>query len=195
MREFYFYGSWEDSFAILEAILGTGKALAFYDRPYPEPKARFFDKLTPELREIAGTHGGFGLWLPGISDPVPLRFARWDSGVFAGQYFVTGDGPYLNLSLPGCYAQGPEGSRSAAGANGLLKLAAGCLSCAHEFYLPEPGIVVKMPRAAQEVNDELVKIIKAHCKRFGPKKRWVGHHARMLLEDGKAEVVSPGYYK
>jgi len=42
-----------------------------------------------------------------------------------------------------------------------------------------------MPRAAQEIDDEFVKIIKAHCKRFGPKKRWVGHHARSYLRREK----------
>src|SRR4051812_44477327 len=136
MREFYFYGSWDDSFAIIGAILDTGRVTAFASKPYMEPKARFFNKLTPELQEIARARGALRLWLPGISS-FPLQFGRWDSGVYAGQYFVTDGGPYLNLSLPGCYEEGPEGPGPATGVGGPIRLAAGCLSCDHEFYVPE----------------------------------------------------------
>lgn len=195
MREFDFWGSWDDSFAIVAAILSTGKATAFADKPYAEPRAQFFDKLTPELQEIARTQSTLYLWLPGISDSIPIQFGRWDSGIYAGQYYVTGSGPYLNLTLPACYEEGPEGPRPATGACGLIYLNVGTLSCGHEFYLSNPGVVVKMPRAAQEIDEEFRKIIKAHCKRFGPKKRWVGQHAIKLLQEGKAEVISPGYFK
>lgn len=184
MRQFDFWGSWDDSFAIITAILSTGKALAFPDMPYAEPQVRFFEQLTPEFQTIARARGKLFLWLPGISDSLPIRFGKWDSGIHAGQYFVTGSGPYLELVLPGCYREG-----------GLIQLRSGFLACDHEFYLPDAKIVVAMPRAAQELHDEFVKIIKSHCKRFGPKKRWVGHHARKLLEEGKAEVASAGYYK
>jgi len=183
MRQFEFWGTWEDSFAIIAAILDTGKATAFRSKPYAEPQAQFFDRFTPDLREIARERGALYFWLPGISY-FPLRFARWESGIYAGQYFVTGGGPFLQLSLPACHEEG-----------GLTRLGCGDLSCDHEFYEPDARIVVKMPKAAQQIDDEFVKIIKARCKRFGPKKRWVGHHARKLLEEGKAEVTSPGYYK
>lgn len=193
MRQFDFYGSWDDSFAILAAILATGKAVAFYSKPYLEPKARFFDRLTPELEEIAMARGGLYLWLPGISS-LPLRFGQWDSGIYAGQYFVLGGGPYLDLALPGCYEEGPEGAHPSRSVDGGIRLAAGFLSCDHEFYVPEAEIVVKMPKAAQERDEEFRKIIKAHCKRFGPKKQWVGHHAIKLLEEGKAKVTGFGFY-
>lgn len=193
MREFDFYGSWDDSFAIVAAILATGKATAFYDLPYLEPKARFFDNLTPKLREMAVKRGGILLWLPGISS-LPLRFGIWDTGVYDGKYYVDGGGPYLNLALPACYEEGPDGPRPATVITGPVRLGVGTLSCPHEFYVPDPGIVVKMPKAAQERDEEFRKIIKAHCRRFGPNKRWVGRHAIRLLEEGKAEVVSPGYY-
>jgi hypothetical protein len=195
MREFDFWGSWDDAFAIVAAILGTGKTTIFVDKPYAEPRAQFFDKLTPELQELARTQSKLYLWLPGISDSIPIQFARWDSGLYAGQYYVTGRGPYPELVLPACYEEGPEGPRPATGTGGLIRLGVGTLSCGHEFYLPNPGVVVKMPRAAQEIDEEFRKIIKAHCKRFGPKKRWVGQHAITLLQEGKAEVVSPGYFK
>ena len=143
MRQFDFWGSWDDSFAIIAAILGTGKAVAFPSKPYKEPKARFFDKLTPELQEIAKDRGKLFLWLPGISDPIPIQFERWDSGIYAGQYFVTDDGPYLNLALPGCYEEGPEGARPAMSGSGHIRLASGFLSCGHEFYLPQRGADVE----------------------------------------------------
>lgn len=194
MREFYFYGVWEDSFAVLAAILNTGKATAFADRPHPEPKARFFERFTPEFQEVAKERGGFYLWLPGISS-LPLEFGRWDSGIYAGKYYVSGGGPYLTLLLPGCYEEGSEGPRRPTGTGSVIKLGAGCLSCPHEIYVDNPGIVVKVPKAAQERDEEFRKIIKAHCKRYGPKKRYVGRNAIQLLEEGRAEVTSPGYYK
>lgn len=193
MREFHFWGSWDDSFSIIAGILGTGKATAFASKPYKEPKARFFDKLTPELQEIARDRGKLLLWLPGLSR-LPLQFEQWDSGIYAGQYFVADGGPYLELLLPGCNEEGPKGLRQATGASGLIRLGAGCLSCDHQFYIPDPGITVRMPRAVQETDEEFRKIIKAQCKRFGPKKRWVGRHAIKLLEEGKAEVVGFGFY-
>lgn len=194
MREFDFYGSWRDSFEILGAILDTGKASAFFDGPYMESKAKFYDELTPELQARLSTEGGgVYLWLPSIST-LPLRFGRWESGSYAGQYYVTSGGPYLSLSFPACYIEGPEGPRLVLDAGENIRLGVGTLSCPHEFYVPDPGIVVKMPKAAQERDEEFRKIIKAHCRRFGPNKRWVGRHAIRLLEEGKAEVVSPGYY-
>jgi hypothetical protein len=193
MREFHFYGSWDDSFAILEAILATGKATAFFPKPHPEPKVRFFDTVAPDLREVTQTGGQVHLWLPGISS-LPLGFEQWDSGIYAGQYFVLGGGPYLTLSLPGCI-EAPEASDSVSGKSGLFSLDAGNLSCPHEFYVSGAEIVVRMPKAAQERNEEFRKIIKAHCKRYGPKKQWVGLHAKKLLEEGKAKVGGFGFYE
>ena len=108
---------------------------------------------------------------------------------------MTGNGPYLDLMFPTCYEEGPEGPRPATGNRGIIRLGAGCLCCNHQFYIPHPGIEVRMPRAAQERDEEFRRIIKAHCKRFGPKKRWMGHHAVKLLEEGKAEVVGFGFYE
>src|SRR6266540_1924481 len=108
MAQFDFLGTWNDSWGILAAILGTNDYSLVPDLLYDKPEPLFVTEIDDSAKEMLlnGKRNGF-LWSWQFSRFPPVM-KRIEGGEAAGKYYVgLGEGgPYLRLVLPGGYEEG-----------------------------------------------------------------------------------------
>src|SRR5262249_17096212 len=102
MADFYFYGSHEDSLAVLRALLEKGDIVATANTNYPTRRLKSFRRLSPALLEALAINSM--LFLTGPFSKAPLRLWKLDGGKYAGTYCIEQrhGGPALAISMPIC---------------------------------------------------------------------------------------------
>ena len=104
MAQFDFYGSWEDSWQVVESILLNKKIKVLPDMWYVEPVPKYFTKLNEELKQLLLKKRRLFLAHNEVSIYQPL-FKQCKTGVMTGKYSIFSDwgGPFLDLTLPGFF--------------------------------------------------------------------------------------------
>lgn len=180
MAEFNFLAVPEDSVRILDAIMSPGNVWAGRDIPQDAPQVPWIKESRPDIRHAVNQKDLLLLWLPGVSKQ--LEFFQMDKGPYAGKFYVQKayTGPVLYWLPPAFFEQNEKNF-----------LNFGSLYYPPRFFDRGQGQEVAQPDPLKATYADLVKVIKSHCRRYGPKKHWAGEHAFGLLERGEAYVYEP----
>src|SRR5438874_9967260 len=106
MGDFYFYGTWKDTWALLEAITSQERFEFIVDMWYSEAKPIRFKTLTNELRSIIEKQPRLYLWSEEYSRFPPYFSTPTSNGLM--RIDLTRSGPALDLSLPGVVTMGKQ---------------------------------------------------------------------------------------
>jgi hypothetical protein len=104
LAHFGFFGTWDDTWRILVAILEHPEYCILPDSRYSDPipfEGRTVDTV---LQQLCAERGVAFIWSTSFSVQPPFML-RIDEGPNAGKYFLdlSRGGPGLALHLPGCY--------------------------------------------------------------------------------------------
>ncbi len=178
--QFNFIGTWNDSWAVIEAILTRGETTLIPDLWYETSIPLSFHELDESLKSLLRQRRRVYIWCKAFS-PFPPVLERQESGPNAGKYFVrlALGGPGLELTLPACFE-----------AQGVVNLNFGSLSYARETFNPEtrqwdkPSLELKAGYAD----------VRAHLREHVLRQEsdvWAGPDAIQLLRKGRAKMVNP----
>lgn len=117
MSDFVFFGTWDDSWQVLAAILEYPGYSIIPDSRYTDSVPFRTSTVNTELKKMCRERGAAFIWSTAFS-LLPPVLVRIEEGKNAGKYFLdlSRGGPGLGLHLPGCYEQ-----------NGKTQLAPGSL--------------------------------------------------------------------
>ena len=180
MGKIEYFGTWEDSWAIVEDFFARGDLRAYWDvGRYDEPNAKPFTHLTPEVKALLRETRG--LYIFGSFSTHPPLFRRQQTGIEAGKYFLSqgGGGPLISFFT----------ARENV-VDGQLLLLDGDIST-QPYYELEPKCYVKPSDELKAAYADLVKRMKKHLVRW--EGLWISPAALQLLKEGKAEL--PGVLK
>jgi hypothetical protein len=176
MREFYFLGTWSDSWEVLETLLCDSRFTVSPDRWYTEPRADVFGNLPTSLKALLEEKGHLFIWSSAYTTAGPY-LRRQSQGEKAGLYAIriSQGGPGLELTLPACFTR-----------DGKLWLNYGCLTYPRltedprsgEWRKPTPELISGFKEVAERIRSCLV-----HEGRD-----WVGKEAQRLLRSGEAAL-------
>jgi hypothetical protein len=189
MAQFDYLGTWQDSWAILNAILEPGDVRLIPDlkylksrpnfRYYTKPEPLIFTSLNDELKEIMLVRRAGFLFSDKFSRSPPW----FDSIEIDGQkqYYVRSScgGPCLDLTLPACYE-----------AEGLLKLASAHLYYARHTWNPATEVWEPPSLELRAGYKEILNRMKRHLVRHRfHMDIWTGRDALQLLQHNKARIT------
>jgi len=194
MAQFDFYGSWEDTLAILNALIALKKYSFLIDERYElEAPPFWFDHLDDiSLKELEGWHYVL-LWSRDYS-MFPPYFHIYPAIPQVKNVSIEKSGPALELTLV---------------KNGTLKGQAivgyGWLMHPSCFYYPDTGEPYKTPEALKQAYREVRRIIMSCCeRRYLPafqvtprgfksyvKTYWIGKRGLAALEAGEIFLCLP----
>jgi hypothetical protein len=184
MRQFNYYGTWNDSLDVVQAILKRGDIRVIHDSGiWHRPVAKYFHVLTEELETLLKTrpflflYGKFSRFEPG--------FVLQENGPNAGTYWVSikRGGPGLELGLPVCFEN-----------NGTICLGSRFLAYPAEYLNPETHLWERQCEEVRSTFSELRLLMKKCClkrkKMNSP--LFIGPRALELLNQGKARIIDRG---
>ncbi len=192
MAEFDFYGTLEDSWALLEELAATNRFTFLIDMALKEQKPYEFSVLTEEVKQTLQKHPKVFLWSDEYSR-FPLHFLQ-SSGGFFHIYPLKG-GPLLELSLPRAVAR-----------ESRIRLVGGDLMHQTSYGNAETGGIYAAPEELRRVYRQVKNLLRENLvKRYAQVRMvrngnfldraeavWIGHNALALLETGKAEIQIAG---
>src|SRR5262245_3755581 len=126
MRQFDYYGTWDDALDVLRCLLGYDDLRLVHDSGiWRQPVAKYYRSVTEELAELLRErpflflYGSFSRFDPG--------FVLRESGPYAGTYRleINRGGPGLELGLPVCHE-----------ANSTVELGSRFLAYPAEYFNP-----------------------------------------------------------
>jgi len=177
-RQLDFLGTWNDSWAVLEAILARGDATLIPDLWYDEAKPLFFAAVDETLKGLLRERRRVYIWCKAFSK-FPPGLEQQGSGRKAGKFFVRLplSGPGLELTLPACFE-----------AEGLVNLNFGSLSYAKETFNPETG---RWERPSSQLKAGYGDVRSRLCGHVLNQESgvWTGLDAAHLLNAGRARIV------
>jgi len=179
MAQFDFYGTWIDSWKLLEIL--TEKNLSLIpDQWYKSPSAIFFNEINEELKDLLHKKRRLFIWGKEFS-LFPPHFVLQKSGPRQGEYSIGAayGGPCLDLTLPACFENDKK-----------IKLSCGTLTFPKDYKNPKTNEWLK----TSEDLKKYYKIISTDFKKILKKTKfrkliWIGGDALNLLENGNAEIV------
>jgi len=190
MADFYFYGTWEDSWTYLETLARLERFTFVVDMWYTKPIPFQFRTLTDEIKSTVYKQRRVYLWSDEYSRFPPDFGEPTSNGLM--MIDPIGGGPALDLSLPACFER-----------EGKLSVGLGWFGYQLQYKNPETGEWYKPPEALKRAYKEIRALLRKNMvKRFarsrsitdrGIKPRietlWVGPNAAALLEVGKADIL------
>ncbi len=184
MAEFHFYGSYDDTLQILQALLRYD-GIAFTPRlNYPGPIPPSFHDVTNELRDAI--HINRGLILTGPFSETPLVLQEITGGKYDGTFVLdtTRGGPFLELELPMC--------KKLDGVH--WHLGPGSLFHPREFWDESGNNRIPLSGSSKAAYEFLVNAIKSvvRRKKIGESTRWIGPSAISLLDRAEALILVQG---
>ena len=177
MAQLNFYGSWEDSFRILEDILRLPSPGVILDRPYPTSSAPgVVTALTPEVRRVVASRRRVFL-VVGQTGPDAVRMMRVEEG--RHHLHLDESLSCFSLTFPPCYVEGGHIHLSA----GDLYRPARYWSATRQAFLPPAASV-------RGAFDRLKRLISGRLStvKLGGKRIRVGLDGLRLLREGEARV-------
>ncbi len=179
MSEFLFYGTWDDTWRVLNELLAREGPSLVAALAYHFPKPVYVRSLTSHAREILQKRRRVYVFAEDFSVRPPCLVQQM-SGPLAGKHFVylAGGGPGLELALP--HAQIDEG---------VWQLDAGRLTHPHDFWDPERGKWQRPPAALKAGFTDVRARIRGQVEQHWPiRDLWVGPDAWDLVRAGKARI-------
>lgn len=191
MAEFRFFGTWNDYWGILDAILSHREYSLVPDLLYDKSEPVFITTLDDPAKEMLRVKGSGYLWSTKFSRWPPVM-KRIEGGEADGKYYVMlGEGgPCLHLVSPACYEEG-----------GVLMLDFGELYYPKWTTAPGTNIAIEPSPELRQGFQEVKTIIKRQVVRLkvspdlrelvelkvGPG-HWSGRQASRMLEEGRARI-------
>jgi hypothetical protein len=190
MADFFFYGTWEDSWMYLETLVHLERFTFAIDMWYAEPAPFQFETMTDEVENIVRKRRRLYLWSSEYSRFPFVFSAPTSNGLMMIDPTVSG--PVLDLSLPDCFD-----------VEGRLSIGLGSLGYQPQYENPETGELYKPPEALKQAYKEIRALLqKGMVKRFARSRSitefgikpaveslWVGANAVTLLETGTADIL------
>jgi hypothetical protein len=180
MAQLDYFGTWNDSWAMLQDIFARGDIRAYWrGGPYERPEAEHFTVLTNGLKDCLRRTPV--LYLFGSFSTHPPLFQLHQGKAHDGKYFLfdNSGGPLISMMLAN------EGE-----VDGRLKLLVGDVSTQPEYELA-PDHYEKPTPALKAAYADIQKRMKKYLIRH--KGIWIGQEALQLLEQGK--VAPPAALK
>jgi hypothetical protein len=179
MAQFDFYGTWDDSWGIVAAILENKEYSLVPDLLYDKPEPVFVTKFNDIAKELLLQKRNAFLWSPKFS-VFPPFMKRIEGGEAAGKFYVglSVGGPYLRLFLPPSYEEGS-----------VINLVLGSLHCPKWTTKPGTYIAIKPSPELRAGFKEVTAIIKRQLVQSKARPViWIGQEASRLVEEGRARV-------
>lgn len=190
MADFYFYGTWEDSWRYMEILACMRRFTFVVDMWYTEPIPVQFETLTDEVKDIVYKQRGLYLWSKEFSRFPPIFGKPTSSGLM--RIHLSESGPALDLVLPACFEY-----------EGRLSVGLGWFGYQPQYQNPETGEWYKPPEALKRTYQEIRTLLRKNMvKRFVRSRiitghgirptidtLWLGRDAAALLETGKADIL------
>jgi hypothetical protein len=185
MRQFDFFGTWFDSWTIVEAVLRLGQVEIIPDLWYEHPNCVRISTLTERWKQLLQSRRRFFI----VREGMPLRangFVKQITGNRAGQYRIDLVSLALGVecTLPACYEE-----------DGRVMLGSGSIYLADEFWL-EPSEQIAVPPDDDTIMlyKQVVECVKQNCvqQRLIRFKGWIGKDGAKLLNAGQAIVKDRG---
>jgi hypothetical protein len=180
MREFAFFGTWKDSWAVLEAIEQLGMFWMVPDLWYERPEPLLYQHVDDSLKGMLTERRRLFLWSAAFASEFPPL--REGSGATRGRYRVpTAIGvPLLQLVLPPCYEK-----------DGVLNVGAGDLIASSVVINPatqheEPA--AELLAAFDLVRSRLKQVLTRHKLKTWI---WIGPEALRLLQQEQVRITAP----
>jgi hypothetical protein len=181
MREFAFFGTWNDSWAVLDAIEQLDMFWMVPDRWYERSEPLMCRHVDDSLKGMLRERRRLFLWSDAFAPTFPaLRQQR--SGPKSGYHNVpVGIGvPLLELVLPPCYEE-----------NDLLNVGAGDLAASQ--------VVINPTTQREEPAPELLagfELVRSQMKRVLTRHKlkrwiWIGPEALRLLQEQRVRITAP----
>lgn len=179
MVEFQFYGTWDDTWRLLRAVLAREGTACVADLAYHDAKPVWIRTLTSHAKEILRRRRRVYVFGEDFSTRPPCLVQHL-SGPLAGRYFVylAGGGQGLELALPNCHME-----------EGIWQLGAGRLTHPHEFWNGERGRWEKPSANLRAAFTDVRMRLRAELEHHMPiRDLWVGPSAWKLVRGGKARI-------
>ncbi len=183
MAQFDFYGTWLDSWKLLEVLLEKDLSL-IPDKWYKKPDALFFKEITEDLKDLIHKKRRVFICGKKFSLFQPL-FVQQKSGPKQGQYSIGAEygGPYLDLTLPACFEK-----------DDIINLSCGTLTFPKQYKNPETNEWLNAPAELKISYKDTCGDFKKKLKRFKYKKYiWIGEDALGRLKTDKVKIVDKGF--
>lgn len=179
MAEFQFYGTWDDTWAVLKAVLRRESIAFVADLAYHYPRPVWIRTLTSHAREMLHRRRRVYVFGEDFSTRPPCLVQQM-TGSVAGKHFVylAGGGQGLELALPNSHLD-----------EGVWQLDAGRLTYPHEFWNGERGRWEKPTTALKGAFLDVKARLRGELEQHLPiRDLWIGPHAWDLVRDGKARI-------
>lgn len=183
MPQFNYYGTWDDSIAVLRCLFKYDSVRVVHDAGiWQQPSPHYYHSLTDELlhlleqRPFLFIYGSFSQYPPG--------FVRRETGPEAGTYrlALNEGGPGLELGLPVC-RQTHES----------VELGSRFLSYPAKFLNPETHLWEEPPNEVRAAFVEIRSRMKKCLQRTKLNQViFIGPNALELLNQGKATIIDRG---
>lgn len=185
MAQFDFFGTWEDSWRLLQEIIKFNDVTFVPDLIYDSPEPIFINTINEEAKEYIKIKRHLYIWGKLFSKYPPLLLRR-ESGPKEGTYYVQVDysGPSLELILPACFEE-----------NGLINLNTGMVTYSKEYLNPESGNWENPSKELKDVYKNICTLLKKSILiRYDLKTsyQWIGKNAVKLLQENKAQIIAKG---
>jgi hypothetical protein len=180
MRWFDYFGTFDESMAMVAELCASGLRVVAEPRAFDEPEAPAFAHVDAALRTTLRAAPAF--YFAGAFTRFPVQFTRLESGVAAGKYVVD------------VLTQGPLLQALVARDNvvdGGLQLLPGRLSYEASYRNPETGAREKASGELKASYQAACKAIRKRCVRHavGGAGVFIGPQALALLERGEATIA------
>jgi len=190
MADFYFYGTWEDSWTYLETLIHLERFTFVVDMWYTEPVPLQFRTVTADVESIVRKRPRLYLWSDEYSQFPPVFGNPTSHGLM--MIHLSEGGPALDLALPACFEL-----------KGKLSVGIGSLGYQPQYQNPETGEWYKPPETLKRAYREMRALLqKSLVRRYAwsrsitgrgirpeIKTYWVGPNAAALLEAGEADIM------
>jgi hypothetical protein len=195
VTHFDFLGTWQDSWAILAAILNPGDVTLIVDRRYDQPQP-----ITLTTVDDVRTHclnGQHKFYVSGTMFSVaPPSCRRIDTGIYEGKYRVEDSrgGPLLVLVLPVCYRYDSVGVATNAFENGThLHLGPGTLMYQRYYWNEQSQLWERPSDCIKAGHVDLLRRVKTQLVRHTfHVPIWIGKDALQEVENGNATIHGYG---
>lgn len=184
MGEFHFYGSWNDSWSLLNILFSENKVKAVHDDWYDEPVAIFSKTLDSLLKEKMLTKRRLFI-LSADCDVRSESFVCQKAGEKKGKFRVAVsliEGG-MELTLPSCYEE-----------KGMLCLSTGTFAYPKEYFSIKEQLWRKPNPEEKNFYTSIKKnMLKGlYHMRLKASKVFVGFDAKNHLENGNARIIDAG---
>jgi hypothetical protein len=183
MSQFDYFGTWEDSWEILDIILNNEDVELIPDMWYETSIPLKFKQVDENLKNILRKKRRLFI-LGKYFSIYPPCLKKKEDGPMIGKYnlYANYGGPSLDLSLPVCFEK-----------DNIINFGSGILSYPKEFLNPHTGIWENSTQNLKDAYKRICSLLKKHLIRHKINSNiWIGNNALTLLKAGKAQIYDKG---